>query len=155
MADWKRLFFQLVNLARAEKMITDEAEIIGWATHEDGQHYPIHAAEGGGGGATANKKTVGGIKFSKSTDVDAPPGLAAYTNTKSRFDKNRKILYFPKESKEAKYGKDLFKKGGYLNKSGKFGNDYTVNSKGDIVGANGSVLYHRRDGYWERAKGAK
>lgn len=37
--------------------IKDEAEIIGWASHEDGQHYPIHAAQGNGGRKTAQNKS--------------------------------------------------------------------------------------------------
>lgn len=49
MTNWKSMFFRLVELARPEKTVNDETEIIGWATHEDGQHYPIHAAQGGGG----------------------------------------------------------------------------------------------------------
>ena len=48
MTNWKSMFFRLVELTRPEKTVNDEAEIIGWATHEDGQHYPIHAAQGGG-----------------------------------------------------------------------------------------------------------
>ena len=53
MTDWKSMFFRLVELGRPEKTVNDEAEIIGWATHEDGQHYPIHAAQGGGGGSSS------------------------------------------------------------------------------------------------------
>ena len=44
----------LIKLARGwmkrqrAKMAQDEGDIIAWATHEDGEHYPIHAATGGG-----------------------------------------------------------------------------------------------------------
>jgi len=55
MTDWKSMFFRLVELARPEKIVNDEAEIIGWATNEAGQHYPIHAAGGGGGAATKSE----------------------------------------------------------------------------------------------------
>ena len=51
---WKRLFFQLVDVVQKEYAM-DEGEIVGWATHEDGQHYPIHAPTGGGG-KSANTK---------------------------------------------------------------------------------------------------
>lgn len=62
MTNWKSMFFRLVDLARPEKTVNDEAEIIGWATHEDGQHYPIHAAQGGGGSSVGgnSSKSEGG-----------------------------------------------------------------------------------------------
>lgn len=59
MIDWKSMFFRLVELARSEKTVNDEAEIIGWATHEDGQHYPIHAAQGGGGSSSGKNNSFG------------------------------------------------------------------------------------------------
>lgn len=59
MADWKSLFFRLVNLARAEKLITDEGDIVGWATNESGEHYPIHAPTGGGGSSSGGKSVRG------------------------------------------------------------------------------------------------
>lgn len=59
MADWKSLFFRLVNLARAEKLITDEGDIVGWATNESGEHYPIHAPTGGGGSSSGGKSASG------------------------------------------------------------------------------------------------
>lgn len=69
MTNWKSMFFRLVELARPEKTVNDEAEIIGWATHEDGQHYPIHAAQGGGGslGASSGGGSYGGEKSSQSS----------------------------------------------------------------------------------------
>ena len=43
----------LIALARGymrrRKMTADEGAIIGWATNESGEHYPIHEATGGGG----------------------------------------------------------------------------------------------------------
>lgn len=69
MTNWKSMFFRLVELARPEKTVNDEAEIIGWASHEDGQHYPIHAAQGGGGssGASSGGGHSGGGKSSQSS----------------------------------------------------------------------------------------
>ena len=70
MTNWKSMFFRLVELARPGKTVNDEAEIIGWATHEDGQHYPIHAAASGGGGSSGASsgggKSSGGGGSSKS-----------------------------------------------------------------------------------------
>ena len=57
MADWKILFFRLVNLARAEKLIIDEGDIVGWATNESGEHYPIHAPTGGGGSSSGGNSS--------------------------------------------------------------------------------------------------
>ena len=57
MIDYKRVLCCLARgYMRRLKTINDEGEIIGWATHEDGQHYPIHAAQGGGGSSSAGKK---------------------------------------------------------------------------------------------------
>lgn len=53
MINYKRVLLALMRGAnRRRKLALDEGEIIGWATHEDGQHYPIHAAQGGGGGSS-------------------------------------------------------------------------------------------------------
>ena len=66
MTNWKSMFFRLVELTLPEKTVNDEAEIIGWATHEDGQHYPIHAAQGGGGGSSG-ASSGGGKSSSQSS----------------------------------------------------------------------------------------
>lgn len=67
MTNWKSMFFRLVDLVRPRKTVNDEAEIIGWATHENGQHYPIHAAQGGGGGSSSggNKNNSSGKEGKK------------------------------------------------------------------------------------------
>lgn len=62
MIDHERVLIALMRGAnRRRKLALDEGEIIGWATHEDGQHYPIHAAQGGGGSSGA---LIGGGKSS-------------------------------------------------------------------------------------------
>ena len=64
MINYKRVLFALARGAlRRRQMATDDGEIIGWATHEDGQHYPIHAAQGGGGSSGSGKQAKG--SFSK------------------------------------------------------------------------------------------
>ena len=71
MTDWKSMFFRLVELSRPEKIVNDEGEIIGWATHEDGQHYPIHAAQGGSGSSNASSsggKSSGGSGKSEASE---------------------------------------------------------------------------------------
>lgn len=101
MTNWKSMFFRLVELARPGKTVNDEAEIIGWATHEDGQHYPIHAAQGGGGSSGASSgggKSSSGKNTSGSTikhngyvykkaaesDPDLKESFKSYTNSEGR-----------------------------------------------------------------------
>lgn len=70
MIDYKRVLLALMRGAnRRRKLALDEGEIIGWATHEDGQHYPIHAAQGGGGSSSASSGggSSGGRKSSQSS----------------------------------------------------------------------------------------
>ncbi len=45
----------------ARKMTAkDEGDIVGWATTEEGQHYPIHAAQGGGGASSSHAEKMRG-----------------------------------------------------------------------------------------------
>lgn len=81
MTDWKSMFFRLVKLSRPEKTVNDEAEIIGWATHEDGQHYPIHAAGGGGGGSSG--ASSGGGKSSSGGGSSKSEGGSGGSGKKS------------------------------------------------------------------------
>ena len=92
MTDHKRVLIVLMRGAnRRRKLALDEGEIIGWATHEDGQHYPIHAAQGGGGGSSGassgggkssgggsggkEKSAKTGTSKSKSYRVTTPDGV--------------------------------------------------------------------------------
>lgn len=49
MIDYKRVLLALArNALRRRQMTKDEGDIVGWATNESGEHYPIHAPTGGG-----------------------------------------------------------------------------------------------------------
>ena len=55
MIDYKRVIVALMRGAmRRRQMANDEGAIVGWATNESGEHYPIHEATGGGGKSTAS-----------------------------------------------------------------------------------------------------
>ena len=50
MIDYKRVLLALARgYMRRHKITADEGAIVGWATNESGEHYPIHEATGGGG----------------------------------------------------------------------------------------------------------
>lgn len=57
MIDYKRALIILVRNAMKRRIVKDEGEIIGWATNEDGQHYPIHAPQGNGSKSSRNEKS--------------------------------------------------------------------------------------------------
>lgn len=55
MIDYKKILIALMRGAmRRRQMTNDEGAIVGWATNESGEHYPIHEATGGGGKSTAS-----------------------------------------------------------------------------------------------------
>ena len=86
MTNWKSMFFRLVDLSRPEKTVNDEAEIIGWATHEDGQHYPIHAPQGGGGGSSS--ASSGGGKSSGGSSPNSSSSKKSFGKAKTYEENN-------------------------------------------------------------------
>ena len=106
MIDYKRALIILVRNAMKRRIVKDEGEIIGWATNEDGQHYPIHAPQGGGGGSSS----AGG---GKSSGKSASKGANGSGETKKSAPGSMKIMkealgwHKPENETDKKYPKDL------------------------------------------------
>ena len=75
MIDYKRVLLALARgVMRRRKMMADEGAIVGLATNESGEHYPIHEATGGGGGnpySVHNKGTLERMMSSHREKIDA------------------------------------------------------------------------------------
>lgn len=101
MTDWKSMFFRLVELARPEKTVNDEAEIIGWATHEDGQHYPIHAAQGGGGSSGGRNKNNSSGKEGKKESASKENNEKKIPRPKNEQDELKQFNVYDTSAKTA------------------------------------------------------
>ena len=74
MIDYKHALIILArNAHKRHKMTADEGAIVGWATNESGEHYPIHEATGGGGSnpySVHNKGTLERMMSSHKEKID-------------------------------------------------------------------------------------
>ena len=75
MINYKRVLLALARgYMRRQKFAQDEGAIVGWATNESGEHYPIHEATGGGGSnpySVHNKGTLERMMSSHREKMDA------------------------------------------------------------------------------------
>lgn len=73
--DYKRVLIALARgYIKRHTMATDEGVIVGWATNESGEHYPIHEATGSGGSnpySVHNKGTLERMMSSHREKMDA------------------------------------------------------------------------------------